>query len=140
MTRASDGASGMTTEQGSPTTEVERLRQQNHDAAVERDRKNAAMERELARCRNAYQRAKELVRGSPVDWSKEADGKPDGWWGYTSQNNRDIVAAAISEARQQAPTDAIAAVEAESVWSIPTGDYVDRDAVIDTLTRLRDGS
>lgn len=140
MTRASDGASGMTTEQGSPTTEVERLRQQNHDAAVERDRKNAAMERELARCRNAYQRAKELVRGSPVDWSKEADGKPDGWWGYTSQNNRDIVAAAISEARQQALTDAIAAVEAESVWSIPTGDYVDRDAVIDTLTRLRDGS
>lgn len=25
-------------------------------------------------------------------------------------------------------------------WSIPTGDYVDRAAVIDTLTRLRDGS
>lgn len=139
----------MTAEQGSPTTEVERLRQQNHDAAVERDRKNAAMERELARCRNAYQRAKELVRGSPVDWSKEADGKPDGWWGYTSQNNRDIVAAAISEARQQALTDAIAAVDdVRFQFAAFPGDGADGDgplgqlmaAVIDTLTRLRDGS
>ena len=50
----------------------------------------------VARYDNAYARAKELVRGSPVDWTDDPPSQePDGWWRYTSQNNRDVIAAAI---------------------------------------------
>lgn len=82
---------------------VDRLRQQNHEAAVRRDEQMAEIESTLARYRNAYARAEELVRGSPVDWTDHAKGDPAGWWRYTSQQNRDIIAAAVLAARGEKP-------------------------------------
>jgi len=97
---------------------VERLRKQNHEHAERRDREQADLHHFLDRWENAAKRARELVRGSPVDWTDDPPSKePDGWWLYTSQNNRDILTTAVhdllggSDAAQrvvesQLPTDA----------------------------------
>ena len=76
--------------------EVKRLRQQNHDAAAKRDAEERELRRQVGRYESAHARAKESVRGSPVDWTDSSRAQnPDGWWSYTSQQNRDIIAAAI---------------------------------------------
>jgi glycine cleavage system protein P-like pyridoxal-binding family len=49
-----------------PQDDVARLRQQNHDAAVRHDREVAALRSKVARYQNAYERARELVAGSPA--------------------------------------------------------------------------
>jgi hypothetical protein len=54
-----------------PRAEVEALRRQNHEHAERRDREMAALQSQVGRYRNAYERAKELVRGSPIDWSSD---------------------------------------------------------------------
>lgn len=81
--------------------EIVRLRRQNHEYAERRDHEMAALQSKVDRYRNAYERARELVRGTPADWSKDAAAaKEDGWWNYTSQQNRDIIAAAVLAAQE----------------------------------------
>jgi len=83
--------------------EVSRLRRQNHEHAEKRDREMADLRRQVNRYQNAYRRAKERVRGSPVDWTNDQKSQePDGWWTYTSQNNRDILMAATLDAERAA--------------------------------------
>lgn len=117
----------MTAEQGSPTTNTsgDGRPAQSGDARGNGERPTAERVRPSV---SATQAGIALLAEFPA--------RPRGLYFRAA----DLIAAIEAEARQQALTDAIAAVEAESVWSIPTGDYVDRDAVIDTLTRLRDGS
>lgn len=83
--------------------EIARLRRQNHDAAAKRDAEERWVRRRLAHYENAYARAKELVRGSPVDWTDSTRAQnPEGWWNYTSQSNRDIIAMAIFNGTKEA--------------------------------------
>ena len=77
----------------------ERLRRQNHEAAERHDREMAEMRSRLARFDMAVKRARELVRGTPVNWTNvPGSQEPDGWWTYTSQQNREILIAAVHDA------------------------------------------
>ena len=92
--------------------EADRLRQQNHDAAAARDKETAALRSEVDRFENAAARACELVRGSPVDWTDDPPSqKPNGWWNYTSQNNRNVIIAAVRAAREAQPDPRVEALE-----------------------------
>jgi hypothetical protein len=94
-----DQAAALSAQPTPPPLDVERLRRQNHEHAERRDREMSGLRRQVDRYQNAYRRAKELVRGSPVDWSKDPSSQePDGWWGYTSQSNRDVLMAAVLDA------------------------------------------
>lgn len=86
--------------------ELERLRRQNHDHAERRDREDAVLRSEVDRWRSAAARAREMVRGSPVDWTNDPGSKkPDGWWSYTSEMNRTILTAAVADLREAAKLD-----------------------------------
>jgi hypothetical protein len=68
----------------------------NPPAATEEPEWVRRLQSRVAKFENAYERAKELVRGTPVDWTNDPPSQePDGWWKYTSQNNRDVIAAAV---------------------------------------------
>lgn len=85
--------------------EIDRLRAKNHAAAVRRDRETAEMTAQLAQWKSRVDRARELVRGSPVDWTDTPGShEPDGWWKYTSQQNRDILIAAVHDAQRDCGT------------------------------------
>lgn len=109
MTRASDGASGMTTEQGSPTTEA-----------------GQALLGELV---PPDEHAQTCDACRYIDHQERAE-------------QAKAIAAIEAEARKQALTDAIAAVEGltDNEWRECGGACHDHTlaAVIDTLTRLRD--
>lgn len=78
--------------------DVERLRRQNHAMAAAHDRETASLRSRVAVFEAARDRARELVRGSPVDWTDDPPSRePDGWWKYTSQQNREILIAALVE-------------------------------------------
>jgi hypothetical protein len=83
--------------------EVVRLRQQNHDAAAARDRQTADLQRRIAEYDNAAVRARELVRGTPVDWSYDPPSRePDGWWKYTSVSVKHVLITAVHDAQARA--------------------------------------
>ncbi len=78
--------------------EIDRLRQQNHEAAERRDRDTAALQSQVDKYKIAYRRAKDRVRGTPVDWTNDPKAsEPDGWWNHTSLSNQDILMAAAHD-------------------------------------------
>ena len=119
-----------------PLTAEERLRKQNHDHAALRDRQMATLQSQVDRYRNAYERARELVRGSPVDWTNDPGSrKADGWWNYTSQNNRDVLMAATLDAAREelGLRDGAGRIAAERRRQIEVeGWTADHDADLDT--------
>lgn len=83
-----------------PDEDVARLRRQNHEYAARRDREMAALRSQVAKYHSAADRARALVRGTPVDWSKDPKAQePDGWWNYTSQGIREVILTAVLDAR-----------------------------------------
>lgn len=82
--------------------EVARLSARTHEIAAEGDRKNAALESEIAKYRARYTAARERVKYWPVDWTDDPPSRePGGWWRYTSQNHIDEVVAVVESARAE---------------------------------------
>lgn len=105
-------------------SEIDRLRQQNHDHAAARDAEMASLRSRVDCYENAYRAARERLEGLRPTWT-DAEGaqKPGGWWNYTSLNHRDEAVALFLEVERHARLiDA-----AQVVWSWVGPGYPDLD-------------
>ena len=79
-------------------TEIGRLRNQNKEAAERRDREQAQMQSQIAHHERMIREARERMKNAKVDWTDDPPSQqPDGWWQYTSHNNRAEAIAFVTE-------------------------------------------
>jgi hypothetical protein len=80
---------------------IDRLRARTHDIAAEHQTRTHRMERDLARCRERFAKAREYTKHWKVEWTTDpASQKEDGWWRYTSCWAIDNVTALVARAEE----------------------------------------
>lgn len=80
--------------------EGERLRRRTHEIAEAKDQEKAGLEHDLARHRNNVAAARERVAHWVANWTNDPPSKErDGWWRYSSSNDKDDLVAIVGEMR-----------------------------------------
>ena len=78
--------------------EAERLRTRTHEIQEAADKRNASLQKAVDNYRNAFARAREMVKDVKADWTTDPPSQGDyGFWRYTSQNTTDTLAYMASQ-------------------------------------------